>query len=68
MTLRSSGRMVVSRVQGPAAGKLKIDDVVLEINGAAVPTNGALSAVVDKIKAGDNVNFKVTARRREPFS
>jgi predicted metalloprotease with PDZ domain len=54
-----AGGMTVQRVQGPAEGQLKVDDVVLEINGSAVPTNGALAAVVDKIKPGENVNFKV---------
>jgi predicted metalloprotease with PDZ domain len=54
-----AGGMTVQKATGAAEGQIKVDDVVLEVNGAAVPTNGALTAVMAKINPGDSVNFKL---------
>jgi predicted metalloprotease with PDZ domain len=55
----SAGGMTVQKVLPVAEGKLKVDDVILQVNGAAVPTNGSLAAAVGKIKPGDTVTFQV---------
>jgi predicted metalloprotease with PDZ domain len=55
----AGGGMTVQKVTSVAEGKLKVDDIVLQVNGSAVPTNGALAAVVGKIKGGDVVTFQV---------
>jgi predicted metalloprotease with PDZ domain len=56
---RNGGPISVRNTTGPADGKLQRGDQILSINGSEVPTNGALTAVTEKIKPGDSVTFKV---------
>lgn len=57
--IRQGRGMAIGKVTAPGDGKLKVDDVVQEVNGNAVPTLGGLNAVIAKIKAGDAVTVKV---------
>jgi predicted metalloprotease with PDZ domain len=56
---RQAGGMAISSVSTPGDAKLKVGDIVQEVNGVAITSGGTLTAVVGKIKPGDTVNFKV---------